>query len=51
MACTDADLECLAAAAHQLQHVERLDLGDVQVGICFSTTFLKDYIAVSLWLH
>ncbi len=30
-ACVDADLECLAAAAQQLRHVERLDLGDVVV--------------------
>ena len=34
MACADADLECLAAAAQQLQQLERLDLEAVQVGIC-----------------
>lgn len=28
----DGDLECLAVAAHQLQHLERLCLRNVQVG-------------------
>lgn len=46
MAYADADLERLVAAAPQLQHVERLDLGEVEVGIyAFSgTRYLKDCI-------
>ena len=35
MACTDIDLESLATAAQQLQHMEKLDLGAIMVGICF----------------
>ena len=31
VACADADLESLAAAAQQLQQLETLDLGDVLV--------------------
>ena len=32
MACADGDLKFLSAAAQQLQHVEKLDLGQVSVG-------------------
>ena len=31
MASADPDLDCLAAAAPQLQHLEKLELGDVLV--------------------
>ena len=54
MACADVDLECLAAAAQQLQHLERLDLEEVEVGIsyaCSGLPHLRDCTASYGCLH
>jgi hypothetical protein len=50
----DVDLECLAAAAQQLQHVERLDLGDVLVSVWLAATCATTpprRLHCLVWLH
>jgi hypothetical protein len=53
VACADTDLECLAAAAQQLQHVEKLNLGDVLVSVWLAAGvhFPRRLRLCLMWLH